>query len=150
MTCCDETPDFIFPLSADIYYPIIDQGAYGNLKKQWVLDRTIACAFNPAGRKFKQDVQTDPKIDVDNSIDGRTRNDITNSTRNDNYSLTNIIITNIRDRNGNIVYNESAGPRIGLSTIWEVATLNPVVGPLGTIEYFNIVLRRSENQAADL
>lgn len=150
MTCCDEEPDFIFPLIGDIYYPIIEQGAYGNLKKQWVLDRTIACAFNPAGRKFKQDVQTDPKIDIDNSVVGRTRNDITQSTRSADYSLTNIIITNIRDRNGNLVYNESSGPRVGLATIWEVATLNPVVGPLGTVEYYNLVLRRSENQAVDL
>ena len=47
-----ESPDFIFPMLADIYYPIVDQGAYGNVKKSWVLDRTIACSFAPAGSEI--------------------------------------------------------------------------------------------------
>jgi len=76
MTTC-ETTDFIYPLLADIYYPIVEQGAYGNLKKQWVLDRTIACFFNPAGRKFKEDVIINPSITIDNSVVGRVKNDIT-------------------------------------------------------------------------
>lgn len=146
---CEET-DFMYPLLMDVYYPIIETGAYGNLKKEWVLDRTIACFFNPAGRKFKQDVGTDTKVDIDNSVVGRVRKDITSSSKENPYSLTNIIITNIRDRDGNTIYNESSGPRVGLSTIWEIATLNPVVGAFGTTEYYKLVIRRSENQAIDL
>lgn len=146
---CEET-DFIYPMLMDIYYPIIQTGAYGNLKKEWVLDRSVACYFNPAGRKFKQDVGTDPKVDIDNSVVGRVRGDITSSARDDAYSITNIIITNIRDRYGNIIYNESSGPRVGLSTIWEVATLNPVIGAFGTTDYYKLVIRRSDNQAVDL
>lgn len=146
---CEET-DFMYPLLMDIYYPIIETGAYGNLKKEWVLDRSVACFFNPAGRKFKQDVGTEAKVDIDNSVVGRVRTDITSSNRDDLYSLTNIIITNIRDKDGKIIYNESSGPRSGLSTIWEVATLNPVVGPFGTTDYYKLVIRRSENQAIDL
>ena len=149
MTTCEST-DFMYPLLMDIYYPIIETGAYGNLKKQWVLDQSVACFFNPAGRKFKEDVNSDPKIDIDNSIVGRVRTDITSSTRNDQFSLTNIIIANIRDRNGNMIYNESSGPRSGLSTVWEVATLNPIVGAFGTVDYYKLVLRRSENQAVDI
>lgn len=151
MTCLTETTDFMYPLLADIYYPLIDQGAYGNLKKQWVLDRIIAVATNPAGRKFTQDVQTNnAKLDMDNALLGRTKNDLTKSTTDSLFSLTNIVITNIRDSNGNIVYNESAGPRMGKATLFEVATFNPVVGAFGTVEYFKIILKRSENQAVDL
>ena len=146
---CEET-DFMYPLLMDIYYPIVETGAYGNVKKSWVLDRSVACFFNPAGRKFKQDVGTDPKLDIDNSVVGRVRNDISASTRDDLYSITNIIVTNIRDRNGNPIYNESAGPRVGLSTIWEIATINPIVGAFGTTDYYKLVIRRSENQAIDL
>lgn len=146
---CEET-DFMYPLLADVYYPIIETGAYGNLKKEWILDRTIACFFNPAGRKFKEDIGTEPKVDIDNSLVGRVRNDITASNRDDLYSLTNIIVTNIRDKNGNAIHNESAGPRAGLPTIWEIATLNPIVGAFGTTEYYKLVIRRSENQAVDL
>ena len=150
MANCEST-DFMYPLLADIYYPVIDQGAYGNLKKHWVLDRSVAAAFNPAGRKFQQDVQTNnAKLDIDNAILGRVRQDPTQSSRNELFSLTNIIITNIRDNQGNLIYNESSGPRIGKATLFEIATSNPIVGAFGTTEYFKLVLRRSDNQAVDL
>jgi len=149
MASCEST-DFLYPLLADIYYPVVEQGAYGNLKKTWVLDRSIAAAFNPAGRKFQQDVQADVNITIDNAIMGRTRSDITQSDRGEYNSMTNIIIANIRDAQGNIIYNESAGPRVGKSTLFEIATFNPIVGPFGTTDYFKLVLRRSDNQAVDL
>ena len=146
-----ETPDFIYPLLADIYYPIVDHGAYGNVKKQWVLDRTVACFFNPAGRKFKEDIQPNVNITVDNSIVGRVRNDITQSASGSGlYSMTNIIVTNIRDAEGNSIYNESSGVRAGKPTIFEIATTNPIVGPFGGTEYYKLVIRRSDNQAADI
>ena len=144
-----ETTDFAYPLLADIYYPIVETGAYGNSKKTWVLDRTIACFFNPAGRKTKEDVNSENKLELDNLLVGRVRNDLT-QTDSESYSVTNIIIANIRDRSGNFIYNESAGVRKGNSTIFEVASLNPIVGPFGTIEYYKVLVRRSENQAADL
>lgn len=149
MTTCEKT-DFAYPLLADIYYPIITTGPYGNMQKQWVLDRTVACFFNPAGRKFKEDVIINPNITIDNSLVGRVRKDITESNGNQMYSMTNIIITNIRDNAGNYIYNESAGPRKGQSTIFEISTSNPIVGPFGKIEYYKLVITRSDNQAVDL
>jgi hypothetical protein len=145
-----ETTDFIYPLLADIYYPIVETGAYGNLKKQWVLDKTVACFFNVAGSKYKQDVGTEANINVDNSILGRFRNDPTQSSTESLYSITNIVITNIRDKDGQLIYNESAGPRSGNPTLFEIATLNPIIGAFGKVEYYKVILRRSENQAVDL
>jgi hypothetical protein len=66
------------------------------------------------------------------------------------YSITNIVITNIRNNLGEIIYNETSGPRSGNPTLFEVATLNPIVGPFGKVEYYKVILRRSENQAVDL
>lgn len=149
MATCEKT-DFMYPLLADVYYPVVDTGAYGNLKKTWVLDKTIACAFNPGGLKNKKDVNAEANINIDNSIAGRVRSDITQSTTDSLYSLTNIVITNIRDINGNLIYNESAGPRSGKATLFEVATFNPIVGAFGKTEYYKLILRRSENQAVDL
>jgi len=144
-----ETPDFAYPLLADIYYPIVETGAYGNSKKTWVLDRTVSCFFNPAGRKTKEDVNSENKLELDNLVLGRVRNDLAISS-NDSYSITNIIVANIRDRSGNFIYNESAGIRKGNSTIFEIASLNPIVGAFGKIEYYKVLIRRSENQAVDL
>jgi hypothetical protein len=145
-----ETTDFTYPLLADIYYPIVETGAYGNVKKQWVLDRTVACFFGPAGRKYKEDVVPNVNVTVDNSMVGRTRTNILKSSNDEEFSFTNIIVTNIRDKNGNIIYDESSGTRKGKPTIFEIGTFSPIVGPFGSVEYYKAVIRRSDNQAGDL
>jgi hypothetical protein len=145
-----ETTDFAYPLLADIYYPIVETGAYGNTKKQWVLDKTVACFFNVAGSKFKEDVNTEPNLNIRTAIIGRIRTDPTVSSDETLYSMTNIIFTNIRSNSGEIIYNESTGPRSGNPTLFEIATLSPIVGPFGKVEYYKVILRRSENQAVDL
>jgi hypothetical protein len=149
MSC--DTTDFIYPLLADVYYPIVDQTiGYGNVSKRWVLDRSIACSFASASLKAKEDVRPEVNITIDNSIVGRTRSDVTQSKRGDLVSITNILVTNIRDALGNVIFNESSGPRAGRSTVFEVATMNPSVGPFGGTEFFKLVLRRSENQSVDV
>lgn len=149
MVYCEPT-DFLYPLLADVFYPIVEQGAYGNVKKQWVLDRTIAVALNPAGRKYMQQVQTNPNITLDNSLVGRTKTDILTSSRESLSAVTNVILANIRDVNGTVIYNESAGIRAGKSTIFEISTFTPIVGPFGSTEYYKLVVTRSDNQAADI
>ena len=143
-----EKVDFVYPLLADVYYPIIEQGAYGNVAKEWVLDATIACAFTSLSSKDKQDVQPqDVNVKIQQSFIGRTRNDIRISSSAAKNSITNVIITNIRDRFGNPIYVETAGPRAGLSTIFEIATNEPIVGAFGSTEYYKVIIRRSDNQA---
>jgi hypothetical protein len=147
MNVC-EAPDTFYPLIADIYYPIIEQGAYGDVQRQWMLDATIACFFAPASRKAKQDVEPQRvNITIDNSLVGRTRNDIRFTSLQAANSMTNIIITNIRDRHGVPIYVETSGPRAGKSTLFEIATNEPIVGAFGKVEYYKVVIRRSENQA---
>jgi hypothetical protein len=135
---------------ADIYYPIVDQGPYGNVQKTWIHDKTIACSFSSAGAAFKEDVKPNANITQDTIMLGRTRTDIRFSTNQDQNSITNVIVTNIKDKTLNEIYVETAGPRAGKSTLFEVATVEPFTGPFGSVEYYRIVLRRSENQAADL
>jgi hypothetical protein len=81
---------------------------------------------------------------------GRMRTNILESTNQEDFSTTNIIITNVRDKNGVVIYDESSGTRRGQATIFEIATFQPIVGPFGSTEYYKAVIRRSENQAADL
>lgn len=147
-TC--EPTDFIYPLLADIFYPIVDQGAYGNVKKQWVLEKTIACSFATAGRKYQSDVVPNVNITLENVLIGRTRNDVRFTDANEPKSITNIIISNIRDANGNQIYMEAAGPRSGRPTLFEISTSDPIVGPFGSVEYYKLIITRSENQVADL
>lgn len=141
-----EPNDFMFPMQADIFYPDVEQSAYGNITKTWKLDRKIACSFNPAGTAFKEEVTPNVDLTFDSLLVGRARKDIRVSSLQESFSITNIVVSNISDKNGNEIYIETAGPRKGKSTIFEVATIQPFNGPFGSIEYYKIILRRSENQ----
>jgi hypothetical protein len=135
---------------ADIYYPIVEQGAYGDVKKNWVLDKTIACQFSSAGTANKEEIRPEVKLLLDNSLIGRVKSDIRFSSEEQKNALTNIVITNIRDKNGNVIYLETSGPRAGQPTIFELATFDPLLGPFGNVEYYKLVIKRSENQGSDL
>jgi hypothetical protein len=146
---CEPT-DFIYPMLADVYYPIVDQGAYGNVKKQWILDRSIACNFAPTGQSASEDVKPNVNITKENILLGRTKTDLRISSSNNRNSVTNIVVTNIRTPQQEDVYLETSGPRNGRSTIYEIASTEAIVGPFGNVEYYKVVLRRSENQASDI
>lgn len=145
-----ETPDFIYPLLADVYYPIVEQSAYGNVKKQWILDKTVACNFSSAGTPFKEEVQPNVNITKDVLLIGRTKYDIRVSKLKASNAITNVIITNVRDASNNMIYVETSGTRSGKPTIFEIASQEPIVGPFGGVEYHKLIIRRSENQAADV
>lgn len=147
---CDETPDFVYPMLASIYYPIVEQGSYGNVKKQWVIDRVIAVNVNSQGSAMSEDVKPNVNITQDFVLVGRTKKDIRVSSKEAQTSITNVIVSNICDKNGNSIYNETAGPRSGKPTIFEIAGQEPFMGPFGNVEYYKIMLRRSENQAVDI
>lgn len=146
---CEE-PDFAFPMLADIFYPIVEQGAYGNVKKNWFLDRTIACSFNPAGTAFKEEVTPNINITQEKLLIGRIKTDIRVSSKDGLNAITNVIITNIKDKNCNEIYLETSGPRAGKSTIFEIATVEPFTGPFGNVEYYKLIIRRSENQGTEI
>ena len=146
---CEE-PDFIFPMQADVYYPIVDQGTYGNVKKTWILDKTIAINVSAAGNANNEEVKPNVNITQKTVLIGRAKTDVRISSLDSPHSITNVILTNIRDKNCNPIYVETSGPRAGKSTIFEIATQEPYVGPFGGIEYYNLVIRRSENQSGDL
>jgi hypothetical protein len=145
-----EATDFMYPMLADIYYPIVDQGAYGNVKKQWVLNRSISCNFGPSGQAASEEVKPNVNITKENILLGRTKTDLRISDNNSRNSITNVIVTNLRTQQQSNIYMETSGPRDGKSTLYEIASTEAIVGPFGNVEYYKVVLRRSENQASDI
>lgn len=145
MSC--NTTDFMFPLCADVYYPAVEQGAYGDVKRTWMLDKQVACSFSAAGSAGKEEVTPNVNITQEKVLVGRVKQDVRISKRDSKNAVTNVIITNIKDSNGNPIYVETTGPRAGKSTIFEIASQEPFVGPFGSVEYYALVIRRSENQA---
>lgn len=145
MNC--ESTDFIYPMLADIYYPLITQSTYGQAKKEWVLDRTVAVNAESLTRKAVQDMQPAVFLQFEGKLMARTKQDPRVSTHEANNAITNILITNVRFPNGEIVYKETAGPRNGKGTIYEIASIEPFVGGLQTIEFYQMLWRKAENQS---
>jgi hypothetical protein len=145
MNSCEVT-DFMYPMKADVYFPILTQGEYGQPKKDWVYDRTIICNATPVGGLGTEDIKPEAFLQYENKLIARTQNDPRLSSNNANNATTNILVTNVRDASDNIIYKETAGPRSGRGTIYEIATVEPFTGPFGSIEYYKMLWRRTENQ----
>ena len=144
---CD-TPNFLYPMKADIYYPLVTQNKYGQPEKAWIYDRTVSINASFVGRQSGEDIKPEMILKNDNRLIGRLKTDPRTSSQESNYATTNILISNIRDDGDNLIFRETAGPRSGRGTIYEIATLDPFFGPFRSIEYYKILLRRSENQEA--
>lgn len=145
---CD-SPDIFFPMKADIYYPIITQNQYNQAKKEWVFDRTVICNATVVGGAGTEEIKPDVFLQYKDKLVARSKSDVRVSENNDPYADTNILITNVRSSDGVVLYKETAGPRSGKGTIYEIATIEPFIGPFGNIEYYRMLWRRSENQDVD-
>lgn len=143
-----EPNDFVHPMCADVYYSISTQGSFGEIKKEWLLDRTIACNATPSTRKNIEEL--DPKMisQLNNKLNARSLSDLRISSLDKSYAITDILITNVRDQHENLIYKETSGLRSGKGTIYEIATIQPFVGPFGNIESYQMVWRRTESQAS--
>lgn len=149
MVVCEKT-DFVFPMTAEVFYPTVEQGAYGNVKKTWIHNKTVACYFASAAGAAKEEVIPNVNITKELILVGRVKSDIRVNAQQDGQAITNIVVSNIKDSVGTSIYIETSGVRDGKATIFEIASQEPIVGPFGTVEYYKVVLRRSENQAVDV
>ena len=147
MGCCDDTTDFVYPMLADIYYPTITQGPFGEIKKEWIFDRTISCNATPVGGAGSEQIKPEMFLQYENKLVARSKSDIRMTSRSSQEAITNILITNIRLSHGQTIYKETAGPRASKGTIYEIGTLEPFTGPFNNIEYYKMLWRRTESQA---
>lgn len=143
---CDS--EYLFPMKADIFYSLIKQNEYGQPNKEWVFDRCVDVNLTPAGGAGTEDIKPQVFLQNENKLVGRSKSDLRISSKQDKNAVTNIILTNIRNADNSLIYKETSGPRSGRGTIYEVGTIDPFVSPFGSIEYYKLVLRRSENQTS--
>lgn len=136
----------MYPMMADIYYPVITQTDYGQATKKWVLDRTIVLNATPVGGAGQEDIKPEIFLQYENKLVGRVKEDPRMSTSNGSNAITNILIANIRNAQEDLIYKETAGVRAGRGTIYELGTVEPMTGPFGSVDYFKMLLRRAENQ----
>ena len=133
-------------MKADIYYPLIKQTQYGQATKDWIYDRTIVCNATPVGGAGSEDIKPETFLQYENKLIARVKADPRTSSTSADNAISNILVTNIRFEDDSLLYKETAGPRSGRGTIYEVATVEPFTGPFGSVEYFKMLWRRTENQ----
>lgn len=135
-----------YPLLADVYYATQSQNDFGEIDKEWEYNQNIRVDFSMSTNYKDQQIQADQMMWMQDMISGRTPTDVRVADTGELYSMTDIIITNVRNDAGEIIYLETSGPREGTSTLFEVAGVLPHNGPWGSNDYFKIVLKRSMMQ----
>jgi len=134
-----------YPTRAQVWYATHYQDDFGHVKKTWEADHIIRCEVNQTTNYKDQQVNPDQILIVEDMLSLHTPSDVRVDKDGELHSLTDILITDISDRQGNVVYYESGGTRKGLSTIYEVSGVLPHNSPFG-VDYYKTVVARSMHQ----
>jgi hypothetical protein len=135
-TCIDS---ILYTTEFSVYYSRQSQDEYGKVNRTWVLDRTERGYVKTLTNHYGVDQQNVMR----GEIRGKTEEDLRIDSDGNLYPVTEILVT-ITDPP---IYIETAGPRKGLTTMYEVRTSTPVVGPFGEVLHFEITLARSIDQS---
>lgn len=144
--------DILFPMICDIYYATESQDSYGKIEKKWAMDSTVSCNLysvtnTNASNKFGFD---DKKFfNLETGIFGRMKADIRKSSDGRFFPLSHILVTNIRVENcgtPELLMYETVGGYEQKPTIFEPTTVHPYMGPLSSIEFYQVKLDRSDTQ----
>ena len=118
--------DLFYPMTAEIYYADTKQDELGSMKKTWVYDRTIKCsAISQMADKT--------------TLGGESKQKKKNGTF---YPITEILITDIKDPNGEYVWEDVLGKRVQ----FEVKSFVPGYDFDHTKKFYRAFLARSKNQ----
>jgi len=133
--------DAVLSMKMDIYKQTDSQDAdTGAMKKDWMYYKTLDChakgVISNSGTARNADRQVfDNRYINDQVIEIRTFDRITLREK----------VTNIRDRDGKVIWVELNFPT-ETPTVFEVTGTTPITDPFGRVIGYNSTLKRSENQ----
>ena len=137
-------PDLFFSMDLDFYYATTIQDKYGVEAKTWVKNQTLVGYVESVGSEDKSKTFFEYK----GKLIGRTKKDPRVSSSGTYFPMTSILITDIKDTCSETkFFIESAGNRVGKSTIYEISAIEPYINPFNIIEYYRIFLNRTDAQA---
>ena len=136
--------DVLYPMTADIYYADYEQNSIGEMQVTWNYNRTVNCSAikeRPSSTianavvvtktfeyKFQLDFRTEENILIDD---------------NSSYPITDVLIQNIRDPNGTLVWFEENSD---IETQFEIQNFEPMFDPFHNVFGYRILLRRADEQ----
>jgi len=125
-----------------VYYSIQSQDSYGSMHRQWVYDRMERGYFIPTQRRMYDVSQQNTWEEIYN---GQTEEDLRIDSDGNLHSASEVLIG---FKHPNRI--ETAGPRKGLPTLFELRGSTPVEGPFGEVLHFDTQIYRSIDQSQDI
>jgi hypothetical protein len=133
--------DSFMPMFMDVYkqFDLQDLNT-GAIKKEWQFDRTVPCSAkgiisnSSASRSGDKQVMSNKYLN-DQILQVRTSEKLSLREK----------ITNIRDSEGNVIWEELNFPT-NTPTVFELMGITPMTDPLGGVVAYNSTVKRSENQ----
>ena len=124
----------------NVYYSVQTQDGYGRVARSWVFDRTE--------RGFVKGVTNYAVADQNSwnqTLKGMSEEDLRIDDEGLLYAPSEVLVTFVEP-----AFIETAGPRKGLPTTYELRGSTPVLGPFGEVLHFDIALVRSTDQAVEI
>ena len=133
--------DSVMPMLMDVYKQFdLQDPDTGSIKKQWQFDRTIPCSAKGIISNSSSSRTGDRQI-----LSNRYTNDQILQIRTSEKITLREKITNIRDSQGNVIWEESNFPT-NTPTVYELMGITPMTDPFGAVLGYNSTVKRSENQ----
>ena len=133
--------DSIMPMVMDVYKPFDSQDPdTGSIKKEWHFDRTVPCSAKGIITNSSSSRSGDKQI-----LSNKYTNEQMLQIRTSEKINLREKITNIRDLEGNVVWEELNFPT-NTPTVYELMGITPMTDPLGGVVGYNSTVKRSENQ----
>jgi hypothetical protein len=133
-------------MTADIYYSENKQDALGVIQKSWVYDRTVKCSIistMSTGQNLTTEIKNGSSNFTYNSeVVLRTGDDIQEKKNGTIYPITEILITNIKDPSGKLVWREKGN----IPTQYELKTFTVSFDSSHNVSFYRGYLSRSTRQ----
>jgi hypothetical protein len=136
-----------YPLLLDVYYSTTTQNDLGELIHVWSYDRSVKCRLASNTNYKDQNLYPEQRLRILDQINAQITEDIRVDSFGEMHGLTDILVANLRANCGGVIYKETAGPRAGDSTVYEVVGYMPHVDPFNHLDYVKVVFNRADEQA---
>lgn len=144
--CLDST---LYNMFASVYYSTQEQNSFGSIDREWIFDKDVMCSVVPASSLSNAKALTpDVFMKYENVLIFRTPVDIRLRSNELPYPMTEILLTNIRNKSGEVLFSESILEGKVVGTVYEITAIAPVFDAFDKIDHYKIMLTRSDNQDA--
>jgi hypothetical protein len=144
--CLDST---LYNAYASVYYSVLDQNAFGAVDREWVYDKDIMCSVvSAASLTNSKQLSPDIFMKYEDILIFRSPVDITRRSNDLPYPITEILISNIKNKSGDVLFSEGIQEGKIAGTVYEITGIAPVFDAFDKIDHYKIMLARSDNQDA--